>query len=216
MTDRELQELVQNALAWEPRVDAEDIGVTVDSGVVTLRGDIKSYAEKTAAEHVALGVYGVKAVANDLIVRLGKGLVRTDTEIAQAAVNALKWNIEVPKDRVTAAVSDGWVTLTGNVDWNYQRETAAQVVRSLTGVLGVFNSITVQPHVKVTDVQSKIQAALKRSAEVDARRINVAALDGKVVLTGNVHSWAEREEARHAAWAAPGVREVEDHMVIVP
>jgi len=216
MTDRELQELVQNALAWEPRVDAEDVGVTVDSGIVTLRGDIKSYAEKTAAEHVALGVYGVKAVANDLTVRLGQGLTRTDTEIAQAAVSALKWNIEIPKDRVTVAVSDGWVTLEGTVDWNYQRETAAQVVRGLTGVLGVFNSITVKPHVKVTDVQTKIQAALKRSAEVDARRINVAALDGKVVLSGNVHSWAEREEARHAAWAAPGVREVEDHMVIVP
>jgi osmotically-inducible protein OsmY len=216
MTDRELQEHVQNALDWEPGVDAADIGVTVDNGVVALRGDIKTFAEKAAAERVALRVYGVKAVANDLVVRLGAGLQRTDTEIAQAAVNVLKWNSRLSADPIAVAVSNGWVTLKGAVNWNYQRDVAAKSVRDLTGVVGVTNNVTVRSHVSAADVQSEIQAALKRSAEVDARRINVTAIDGKVILSGNVRSWAEREEARHAAWAAPGVRDVEDRMAIIP
>jgi len=216
MTDRELQDNVQSALDWEPSVDAADIGVTVENGIVTLRGDIKTYSEKAAAERVALRVYGVKAVANDLSVRLGTELKRTDTEIAQAAVNVLKWNSRLPADQITVAVSNGWVTLKGTVDWNYQRDLAGKTVRDLSGVVGLANGITVRSQVSVVDVQSKIQAALKRSAEVDARRINVTATDGNVVLSGNVRSWAEREEARHAAWAAPGVRHVEDRMAIVP
>jgi len=216
MTDRELQEHVQNALDWEPSIDAAEIGVTVETGVVTLRGDIKSYAEKAAAERVTLGVYGVKAVANDINVRLGGGQQRTDTEIAQAAVSALKWNTMVPDEKITITVSNGLVTLKGQVDWEYQRATAANVVRDLTGVRGVTNSITVKPHVSVTDVKSKIEAALRRSAEVDARRINVAVADSKVILSGNVHSWSERSEARQAAWAAPGVKDVEDHIAVVP
>jgi osmotically-inducible protein OsmY len=216
MTDRELQDNVQSALDWEPSVDAADIGVTVENGIVTLRGDIKTYSEKAAAERVALRVYGVKAVANDLSVRLGTELKRTDTEIAQAAVNVLKWNSRLPADQITVAVSNGWVTLKGTVDWNYQRDLAGKTVRDLSGVVGLANGITVRSQVSVADVQSKIQAALKRSAEVDARRINVTATDGNVVLSGNVRSWAEREEARHAAWAAPGVRHVEDRMAIVP
>jgi osmotically-inducible protein OsmY len=216
MTDRELQEHVQNALDWEPSIDAAEIGVSVDTGVVTLRGDVKSYAEKAAAERVALGVYGVKAVANDINVRLGGGQQRTDTEIAQAVLSALKWNTVVPDEKITVTVSNGLVTLKGQVDWEYQRAAAANVVRDLTGVRGVTNSITVKPHVSVTDVKSKIEAALRRSAEVDARRINVAVADAKVILSGNVHSWSERTEARQAAWAAPGVREVEDHIAVVP
>lgn len=216
MTDRELQEHVQNALDWEPSIDAAEIGVTVDGGVVTLRGDIKSYAEKAAAERVALAVYGVKAVANDINVRLGGGQQRTDTEIAQAALSALKWNTMVPDEKITLTVSNGLVTLKGQVDWEYQRAAAANLVRDLTGVRGVSNSITVKPHVSATDVKSKIEAALRRSAEVDARRINVAVADGKVMLSGNVHSWFERSEARQAAWAAPGVKEVEDHIAVVP
>jgi osmotically-inducible protein OsmY len=216
MTDRALQEQVQEALDWDPSVETEDIGVTVEKGVVTLRGDVKSYAEKTGAERVALGVYGVKAVANDLNVRIGSALTRTDSEIALAAVNALKWNSQVPAEKITVTVRQGWVTLKGEVDWNYQRDTAARLVRELLGVIGVENGITVKPRVSVADVESKIEAALKRSAEVDARRINVGVTEGKVVLSGNVRSWAEREEARRAAWAAPGVRDVEDRIAVVP
>lgn len=216
MTDKQLQDNVQAALDWEPSVDVTEVGVTVEKGVVTLRGDVKSYAERAAAERVTQGVYGVKGIANDLNVRLGPGRERTDSDIALAAVNALKWNADVPADKVTVAVSKGWVTLKGELDWNFQREAAERVVRDLTGVIGVSNQVSVRPRVSVTDVQAKIEAALKRSAEVDARRIHVGAADGKVVLTGNVRSWAEREEARRAAWAAPGVKAVDDRMVVTP
>jgi osmotically-inducible protein OsmY len=216
MTDRQLQEDVQQALDWEPSVDTADIGVTVEKGVVTLRGDVKTYTEKSGAERVALGVYGVKAVANDLNVRIGTGLERTDSDIAAAAVNALKWNSQVPADKLHVSVSRGLVTLKGEVDWNYQRDTAGRLVRDLLGVVGVTNNISVRPHVSIAGVESKIEAALKRSAEIDARRIHVGVSDGKVILSGNVRSWAERQEARRAAWAAPGVRDVEDRIAVVP
>jgi osmotically-inducible protein OsmY len=216
MTDKQLQTNVKLALDWEPSIDVADIGISVNSGVVTLRGDVKSYTEKKTAERVALAVYGVKAVANDINVRIPGMFERTDSEIALAIVNALKWNTTVPADKVSVTVSNGWITLRGELDWNYQKEAAARAVKDLLGVVGLINDIKVKPHVNVVDVESKIEAALKRSAEIDARRIHVGASDGKVVLSGNVHSWFEREEARRAAWAAPGVREVEDHIAIVP
>jgi osmotically-inducible protein OsmY len=216
MTDRELQQHVQNALDWEPSIESTEIGVSVDNGIVTLRGDVHSYTEKSAAERVALHVYGTKAVANDINVRLASRYERTDSEIAQAAVSALKWNTMVPADKVNLAVSNGWITLTGTTDWQYQRDAAARAVRDLTGVKGVTNNITLKPHVHAGDVQGKIEAAFKRSAEIDARRVNVIASDGKVILAGNVRSWAERQEAERAAWAAPGVRQVEDRITVVP
>ena len=216
MIDKDLKQHVQNALDWEPSVDAKDIGVSVDEGVVTLRGNVASYAEKIAAERVALRVYGVKAVANDLVVRLVSSYQRTDTEIAQAALAALKWHTVVPDDRVTVTVKEGWITLAGTLDWQYQKDAAARAVRDLTGVKAVTNDIRVQPHVKTTDVRDKIEAAFKRSAEIDARRVNVTAQDGKVILSGNVHSWAERQEAERAAWSAPGVSQVDDRLSITP
>jgi osmotically-inducible protein OsmY len=216
MTDRQLQQNVLSALDWDPSIDATDIGVTVDNGIVTLRGDVKTFAEKAAAERVTLRVYGVKGLANDVTVRVIAGSKRTDTEIAAAAVNALNWSAMVPKDHVTVTVTNGIVSLKGEVNWNFQREAAARAVRDLLGVVSVSNLIALKPHVREADVQAKIEEALKRSAEVDARRINVHATDGRVTLSGNVRSAAERREAALAAWAAPGVREVENHVVVVP
>ncbi|HEY5617777.1 MAG TPA: BON domain-containing protein [Vicinamibacterales bacterium] len=216
MTDGELLDSVEDALDWEPSIDVSDVDVRVDGGVVTLRGDVGTYAERRATEQVVLGVYGVRGVANDLTVRLTRTLERTDTDIAQAAVNTLRWNTQVPSDRVSVAVSDGWVTLRGMVDWQYQRDAAEGAVRTLAGVRGITNEISVGPRVQPADVQTRIEAALRRSAEIDARRINVSISDGRVRLTGNVHSWAERDEARRAAWAAPGVTGVEDQMAVVP
>ena len=216
MTDRELQRHVEDALGFEPSFDAADIGVSVDEGIVTLRGDVATYTAKSNAERVALRVYGVKAVANDITVRLPGEFERTDADIAQAAVNALQWNTMVPLKKVLVSVSRGWVTLTGTLDWQFQKEAAARAVRDLTGVRGVNNEISLRPHVKTADVRDKIEAAFRRSAEIDARRIIVSAQDGKVMLSGNVRSWAERQEAERAAWAAPGVTQVDDRLSITP
>ena len=216
MTDHDLKQHVENALDWEPSVDATDIGVSVAEGVVTLRGNVRSFAEKVKAEHAALHVYGVKGVANDLAVHLVSAFERTDTEIAHSAVGALRWNIIVPKERVTVTVSNGWVTLEGSLDWQFQKDAAARAVRDLIGVKGLVNSISLLPHVKPSDVREKIEAALKRTAEIDARRINVVAVEGKVILTGNVHSFAERQAAERAAWGAPGVTQVDDRLAVAP
>ena len=216
MTDQELKQHVENGLLWEPSVDTNDIGVSADDGVITLRGNVASLSEKGVAERVALRTYGVKAVANDLNVRLTGAYQRSDTDIAQAAVASLKWHAMVPDDAVTVAVSNGHVTLRGVVDWQYQKEAAIRAIWDLTGVTGATSEIAVKPRVSPADVKNKIEAAFKRSAEVDARRVNVTAQDGKVVLTGNVHSWVERHEAERAAWAAPGVTQIDDRLAIVP
>ena len=216
MTNQELKQHVESALAWEPSVDCADIGVSAVDAVVTLRGNVASYAERVAAERAALHVYGVKAVANDLVVRLPSGTERTDTDIAHAVVTAFTWSTVVPQERVTATVTNGWVTLNGALDWQFQKDAAARAVRDLTGVRGVENHIVVTPHVDASEVKTKIEAAFKRSAQIDARRVRVAADNGKVILTGQVRSWAERQEAERAAWAAPGVVEVDDRLTVTP
>jgi osmotically-inducible protein OsmY len=216
MTDHEIRQNVENALEWEPSLDAAKIAVAVEEGVVTLRGDIGSYAEKIAAERVALRVFGVKGVANDLSVRIGTMGKPTDTEIAQAAVHALMWDTSIPSNRVTVSVTDGCISLNGTLDWYFQRSEVERAVRTLKGVTGVFNNITLKTAAKPAEVRDMIEQALKRSAEVDARRINVAASDGKVILSGHVRSWAERQEAERAAWAAPGVTQVDDRLTVVP
>jgi osmotically-inducible protein OsmY len=212
VADREIQHQVERALEWEPSVDATNVAVTAADGVVTLGGEVRMFAEQHAVERVVLSVYGVTAVVNDLEVRLEGDATRTDTEIAQAAVNALTWSTMVPKDRVLIAVDGGMVTLNGIVEWQYQADAAMRAVRDLRGVKGLINNITIQPHVNVADVRTKIEDAFKHSAAVDARRVNLDLIGSKVILTGFVHTFSEREEARRAAWSAPGVSLVDDRL----
>ncbi len=214
MDDLELKKSVESELNFEPSINAAEIGVAVKNGVVTLSGRVPSYWEKVSAERAAARVSGVKAVANELEVRLPGLSERTDADIAQAAVDTLRWSVLVPQDRIKVKVSKGWITLEGNVDWQYQKSAAEKAVRKLYGVLGVSNLIEVKPQVSKAEVKTSIEAALKRLAEVDANRIRVDTEDGKVVLSGSVRSWFEREEAERAAWAAPGVRSVEDRIAI--
>lgn len=215
-TASELQRDVQAELKWEPVMHAAEIGVSAtEGGVVTLTGHVSSYAQKLRAEQAAKRVMGVHGVANDLVVKLPGSAARDDTDIAQAALSAIRWHTLIPEDRIQVVVKDGWVTLEGEVDWQYQREGAVRVVQDLTGVRGVVNSITVKPTVRPEQVQSRIESALQRTASLDARRVHVeTTAGGKVILRGTVRTWAEREDAERAAWSAPGVKEVESHIAL--
>jgi osmotically-inducible protein OsmY len=214
MTDLEIKRNVEGELDWEPSVNAAEIGVAVKNGIVTLSGYIQSYMERYAAERAAARVADVKAVVNELQVRLPSSSERTDEDIARAAVNALAWSIEVPNDRIKVRVSKGWITLEGTVDWQFQKKAAEKAVRDLTGVRGISNLIDVKPQVKPSEVKAEIQDALKRSAELDARQITVEEKGDKVILRGTVRSWVERDEAERAAWRAPGVRTVDNQITI--
>jgi osmotically-inducible protein OsmY len=215
-TDDEIKRDIELELEWEPGVDARNIAVKTSDGVVTLTGFVPSYFDKYEAERVAKRVRGVKAVANDLEVKLATGSERPDPDIARDAVDRLKRELPYSSQNIRVTVRQGWITLEGDVDWDFQRRSAEAAVRNLTGVKGVSNLIRIKTGASAANVKEKIEEALKRSAEVDARHIVVVTDGGTVTLRGRVRSWAEREQAERAAWRAPGVFEVVNEIQVDP
>jgi osmotically-inducible protein OsmY len=211
-TDEEIQKDVLAELKWDAQVQPNEIGVSVKDGVVTLTGWVDSYLKKWAAEDAAQRVAGVKAVANDLEVKLFSE--RTDADIAEAAIRALEWDAAVPADKIRVTVSKGWITLKGEVEWQFQKQDAERVVRRLTGVTGVSNLITVKPSTTATELKKRIENALVRNAKVDANKITVEVQGSKAILKGTVRAWVEKEEAERVAWLAPGVTSVENRITV--
>ena len=214
MSELQLRQDVVDELEYEPSVDAAHIGVAVDKGVVTLTGHVASYAEKQAAIAAVRRVKGVRAIAEEIEVRYPLDKKTSDDEIAQRAIDILGWDMMVPSDSIQVMVHNGWVTLTGNVDWHYQKKQAEEDVRKLSGVRGVTNTIEIKPSVQAEDLKRKIEEALKRHAEIEASAIRVTVRErNKVLLEGKVGSWDERNAVENAAWSAPGVKSVEDRMI---
>jgi osmotically-inducible protein OsmY len=210
-TDMQLKQDVEEELRWDPKVNAAQIGISVDKGAVTLRGAVDTYAEKGAAENAAKRVSGVRTIAQDLTVKILTDHARSDSEIAAAVQQALKWDVFVP-NAVTAKVERGAVTLEGQVTWNHQRDAAEHAIRCYAGVVAVYNHIALKPHASAAQVKEKVEAALLRQATADVKSIHIDATGSKVTLTGRASSWQAAENAANAAWAAPGVTEVIDHV----
>ena len=213
-SDAQLQQDVMAELRWEPAVHAAQIGVEARTGVVTLSGEVGSYAEKLCAEQAAQRVADVQGLAVAMTVRLRADGLRSDADIAQSAANILSWSTPVPSDAVKVLVEHGWVTLSGQVDWQFQRQEAESSLRHVQGLTGINNAIVIKPVLQAAVVKADIDAALKRRASLDGHAISVTVDGGDVTLTGTVHSWSERELAAHAAWGTPGVRRVTDDMTL--
>ena len=213
-TDSQLQRDVMDELEWVPNVDAAQIGVTAKGGVVTLSGFVGSYAQKMAAEHAAAGVLGVQAIAEELQVRFASDPKTSDSEVAGRIVDLFSWNVSIPHDKIAVKVENNWVTLSGTVEWNYQKQAAHTAAGHIGGVLGVTDLVAVRNTPSTADVRERILAAFKRSSVVDASAIHVTADSGRITLGGNVHGSHERTLAERAAWGAPGVYYVEDNIVV--
>jgi osmotically-inducible protein OsmY len=213
--DSQLQQEIMSELYYEPSINAAHIGVAVNEGIVTLTGHVESFSEKYMAEKAAGRVKGVKALAEDIEVRLPFDKTRADDEIAAAAIDRLAWDTAIPSEAIKVKVDNGWITLTGQVEWNYQKDAAEQDVRRLFGVTGVSNQATIKPTSKASNIKKDIEFALSRSWSSHTNTITVSETDGEVQLSGTVHSWHDRKMAVDAAWAAPGVTEVENDIMVI-
>jgi osmotically-inducible protein OsmY len=213
-TDFQIQKDVMDELKWEPFLNSSEIGVAVKKGIVTLSGIVDTYSKKLAAEKAAKRVMGVKAVAEDIQVGISPDYRKTDTEIAEAVFNALKWHTAIPEEKIKIKVENGDVKLEGEVEWEYERHTAKTAIENLPGVRTIFNLITVKPRITPNDIKQKINAAFHRSATVDSAKITADVIGSKVILRGKVRSFTEKEDAEYAAWAAPGVLGVESKLEI--
>lgn len=214
MSDLTLRQEILDELEWEPSVDAAHIGVVVDEGIATLSGHVSSYTEKLAAERAVTRVKGVTAIAENIEIRYPAAKRTADDQIAKRVVDIINWQVSVPSDRIKVKVEKGWVTLTGEVDWHFQKVDAEKSVRRLSGVMGIANLIGLKPRVEAKDVKKRIEEALKRNAEIEAQNIRVIVQGGKVTLDGKVDSWAERQRVENTVWSAPGVLSVDDRLSV--
>ncbi len=214
MDDFALRQDIIDELEFEPSLDARNIGVAVRNGIATLTGYVGSFAEKATAERVVARVKGVRGIAQEIQVRFPVNRKVNDDEIAERVLKIISWDTTIPDDRVQVKVQDGWVTLSGNVEWNFQKTAASEAVRKLSGVAGITNAMTIQPSLTPSDVKQRIEESLKRTADVDASRIRIDVSGGKVTLEGKVRAWRERAAAERAAWSAPGVHAVDDRIAI--